>query len=234
MLALPVILGIGAHQSTADHPEEVPCAVIACVDLVVDGNRFNPRIQTRTFTQSDCNVREGSTIVGTRTLLRFTFTTPNLGTADLVIGNPALNPLWFEYGPCHGHYHFKEYADYRLWTPEDFAVYDALRQSDPNVQHHEILEANPDLQPVRGDKRGFCVIDLVRYQPTAPPKWISCDMQGISVGWADEYYYTLDGQFVDITGLPGGDYVLEAEVNAEHFYQESSYANNRAWRAVTI
>ena len=244
-LTAPVLVG----STTADHPNTVPCLTnpvrvvddptglapsVACPDLIVDAARFNERIEVRSFSATHCDVREGSTVAGTRTLLRFTFTTPNVGAADLVVGDPGANPDDFEWGACHGHYHFKEYADYRLWTPEQFAAWDALRAANPDAQAHEILAAHPELTPTKGEKAGFCVIDLIPYSPLLPAKWVSCGMQGISVGWADEYYWGLSGQYVDITGLPGGQYVLEAEVNAEQVYEESSYANNRAWKTVTI
>jgi len=233
LLAIPA-LGIAVQTSTADHTPQVPCLVILCPDLSVDGSRFGPRIETRTFTASSCDVSEGSTVAGTRTLLRFRYTTPNLGNADLIVGNPSLNPLWFEFGACHSHYHFKEYADYRLWEPADHAAWEALRVANPGVQAHVLLEAHPELQPIVGEKRGFCVIDIIRYTQGAAPRWLSCDMQGITVGWADEYHWSLSGQYVDITNVPGGTYVLEAEVNAEQFFMESNYDNNRAFVTVTI
>lgn len=223
------------NMGAADHPNTVPCAVpgVLCPDLTVDGSRFGAFVQTRSFTANSCSVQEGTTQPGLRTLLRFTFTTPNSGLADLVVGRPQDHPETFEWGPCHGHWHFKNYADYRLWTPGQFATYTALRAANPGVQHHEIIEDHPELQPIRGDKRGFCVIDLINYGGLVP-RWQSCGLQGISVGWADEYWWGLDGQWIDITGVPRGEYVLEAEVNAEHVYAEMSYDNNRAWRTVTI
>jgi hypothetical protein len=48
------------------------------------------------------------------------------------------------------------------------------------------------------------------------------------VGWADEYYYRLDCQFIDVTGVAPGTYVLEDEVNPERLFKESNYRNNAA------
>ena len=48
------------------------------------------------------------------------------------------------------------------------------------------------------------------------------------MNWADEYALTLDGQFIDITGVASGTYMLEVEVNAEHLFAEGSYTNNDA------
>lgn len=233
LIAIALAAPLFAGTTTAEHPNRIPCLVpgVLCPDLWTDGERFDPFKQVRKFSATDCDVVEGSTVPGTRTLLRFRFTTPNTGLADLVVGAPNGNA--FEFSACHNHWHFKDYADYRLWTPEQYAEYDTLRLANPGVQAHEILDAKPDLQPIRGDKRGFCVIDLIQYTLT-PPKYALCNYQGISVGWADEYAPSLTGQYIDITGVPSGTYVLEAEVNSEQLYEESNYDNNRAAREVTI
>jgi len=72
------------------------------------------------------------------------------------------------------------------------------------------------------------MIDLVKFDPSVgPAKYTSCSTnQGISVGWADQYVRSLDGQWIDITKVRNGDYVIEIEVNAEHVFEESNYGNN--------
>lgn len=208
-----------------------------CPDLLTDKQTFSPRFETKTFNPNSCDVVEGMVQPGTRNLVRFTFTTPNEGPGDLIVGPPWLRPDVFVWHPCHGHYHFRQYADYRLWTPAQFAVWDALRTAEPNRTPAQVLAAHPELKPVEGAKRGFCVIDLRSYSDSPleqAPKYESCDLQGISVGWADEYHYSLSGQWIDITGLAGGAYVLEAEVNAERLFGETDYANNRAWTSIAF
>ena len=213
-------------------------APAGCPNLVVDVARMDPDIQVQTFPPTDCAVVEGSVHAGTRTLLRFTFATPNVGPGDLVVGDPELRADLFEFSLCHGHYHFKEYADYRLWTPEAFAQWDALRKVMPNKQAAQVLEENPDLRDgfVTGEKRGFCVIDVRMYTSQAlPGKYSDCSrLQGITAGWGDEYGKHLSGQWVDITGLASGTYVLEAEVNAERLLTEANYRDNRAWTSVDV
>ena len=53
--------------------------------------------------------------------------------------------------------------------------------------------------------------------PNAPkkPNYTTCDddMQGMDVGWGNEYGYWLAGQEIDLTGLPDGDYSLTIEVD---------------------
>ena len=213
----------------------VPCKdPRGCPDLTVNKNALREwHIVEATFSPEDCAVQEGFTEPGTRRLGLFTYNTPNQGPGDLIVGNPADHLDWFVFAPCHQHYHFKEYADYRLWTPEGYDMWVALRRAaGPEVLSRDLLNAHPELQEhlVVGAKLGFCVVD-VKPAPIPgrqePRKYLDCGSnQGISVGWADEYFFLLDGQWIDVTDMPAGTYVLEAEVNAEHFFQEKDYSNN--------
>jgi hypothetical protein len=221
----------------------VPCTDHdGCPDLVVDGSFLSGfwSLERRTFTTEQCAVIEGEIQAGDRWLLRFPSATPNLGPGDLIIGRPTAHPEWFDFQTCHGHPHFKEYADYRLWTTQGYVEWTALRQAHPGVCASNLLNANPRVaaEMIQGRKQGFCVGDVFPtdlgpcHGERRPSKHYSCDRQGISVCWADIYRPQLDGQWIDVTGLRGGDYVLEEEVNAEHFFEEADYANNSS--AVTI
>ena len=48
------------------------------------------------------------------------------------------------------------------------------------------------------------------------------------MGWGDDYDPHLEGQQIDVTGLPAGVYVLRHPSNPERRLRESSYANNSA------
>jgi hypothetical protein len=209
-----------------------------CPDLRSDGNALTDWvIGTQNFSASDCAYVEGEVGgTGERRLLRFTFATPNLGAGDVVIGNPQDRPELFEFSTCHGHAHFKEYADYRLWTTSGYNQWNALRAAQPNALPADLLAANPGLasQMTEGAKRGFCMIDIWDYGSSRPKRYTDCSFQGITVGWGDVYHQALDGQWIDITGVPDGNYVLEVEVNAERIIQESNYTNNRASLPITI
>ena len=49
---------------------------------------------------------------------------------------------------------------------------------------------------------------------------------GISVGWLDAYDAHIEGQYIDVTGLPSGRYVLTHTVNEDGSLAESDYSNN--------
>lgn len=232
-------LHVHAHEEVAVLPStdqaveegQVPCAdERGCPDLVVDASRLLVgTLETRAFAPDHCAVQEGSTQAGERRLLRFTFTSVNVGDGDLRIGLPSQHPEWFEWGACHGHYHFRRYAEYRLWTPEGYREWQDLRQAHPDDKPADLLAAHPDVaaQMVAGHKQGFCAMDVWPYAPVDPQKYLGCfTVQGISRGWADEYGFQLDGQWIDVTGLPAGPYVLEAEANPGRLYRELDYSNN--------
>jgi len=179
---------------SAQPPQNLP-------DLIIWGPSVSPKIATVTFSSSSCAVVEGMAQAGTRRLLRFSTETRNQGTADLYLGNPATNPQ-FVYAPCHGHYHFNNYANYRL------------------------LDSNGQ-SAATGLKIGFCLLDTLRWSDNAPSRAkYTCSDQGIQKGWGDVYDSSLDGQWIDITGVPDGNYTLEMEVNPQHILPESDYGNN--------
>ena len=63
-------------------------------------------------------------------------------------------------------------------------------------------------------------------------------VEGISVGYGDDYPASLEGQSLGVSGLDAGRYVLVHRVNAERLLRETNYGNNASslllglrWRA---
>jgi hypothetical protein len=207
-------------------------------DLIVDGAALGDwGGSTETFASDDAVVVEGTIGAGTHRLLRFTVSTPNVGAGSLIIGNPGDRPELFHFSPAHGHYHLDQYTDYRLWTPAGYAAWQSIKAANPDALSADLLAAHPEVatQSV-GRKQGFCAIDVKKYQKDADHKTYKDCMtnQGISVGWADVYDRSLDGQWVETDGLAAGDYVLEVEVNAERIFEESNYRNNASAISVRV
>jgi hypothetical protein len=235
LLAVPMLAAAAALGQTST----VPCSdPDGCPDLTVLISQMV--IQTLQFKSTDCALVEGMiSNPGKHKLLRFSTEYPNHGPGDLIVGAPSAHPEWFEWSPCHQHYHFREYADYRLWTPSGYQAWSSLRQSTPaSVLSRDLLAQNPNIakQMIEGDKRAFCVNDSVRFDASAPAaKYTSCfSNEGISVGWADLYPWDVEGQWIDITNAAAGNYVVEVEVNAEHLFVEANYANNSTAVPVVI
>jgi hypothetical protein len=185
-------------------------AVLPDLTIYPDPTIVAPEIIFRTFSSSDCEVVEGCAIAGTRRLLSFNSEIRNVSTEDLNMGSPQGNPL-FVWAPCHGHYHF-----------EDFAIYRLLNASGSLV--------------VTGRKMAFCMEDTKRWRSTANvTRRYDCNTtQGIQAGWADVYDKNVPCQWIDITGIPGGTYTLELVIDPNNHIAEEDEANNVTRLTVTL
>ncbi len=182
----------------------------ALPDLTVWGPATFPTIVTRTFTNGDCEVLEGCATAGTHRLLSFSMETRNVGNGDLVVGSPTNSPL-FIWANCHKHWHFEQFAEYNL------------------------LDTNGNIVAT-GHKVGFCLEDIHSFgQPGAPlGARYDCVYQGIQRGWADVYEAGLPCQYIDISSVAPGDYILQVTVNPDNLFAESRTDNNTALVPITI
>jgi hypothetical protein len=190
-----LVLGCGSTPAPEQAPD--PLALTpGTVDLDVDADaaRNTAEVVDVLFAADDCEVLEGAVGgVGVRRLLRFDTKVRNLGTEDCVIGDPAapeppIPPDAFEFDACHGHYHLEGFAQYEL------------RHLDGTLA-------------AIGHKQSFCITDSVQVVPKAMSAGFRCDFQGLSSGWADIYQRGVPGQWIDVSGVPGGDYLLVISVN---------------------
>lgn len=237
-----------ANPTVALEPEQVPCSdPRGCPDLITDPQSLLVGTQrTEHFDAGHCAVQEGSVLPGDRQLIRVSFTFGNAGAGDLRLGAPADHPDWFEWSSCHNHYHVKEHATFRVWTVDGFLTWDGLRRADPSATAEEVLADHPELLPefVTGKKQGFCVVSQEPLLPGPNGAPLTIDQpqynqflngdvcgqnQGQDPGWADTYVAFQDGMWVDVTDLDTGAYILEGEMNANHFITETDYGNNRAF-----
>lgn len=132
------------------------------------------------------------------------------GTGGKTFARPAGTLRWHA---AHHHYHFDNFAVYRLRTVTASGGVGKIVAS--------------------GDKASFCLTDVDPYNQKlhgAPKEsfYDSCSykQQGISVGWADVYTESLDGQWIDVTNLPAGKYWLEVVVDPNNRIVESNEKNN--------
>ena len=167
-------------------------------------------VRDENLSANACSVEEGNIDAGLRRLVRFTVMTPNIGNADIYVGDPnehvAAGDGLFELATCHHHYHFRHYALYQLIDPRTGKIWKAA-------------------------KKGFCMLDTdpnpASYGgvPPGPGKYHSCGAvgipgnQGVTAGWADTYRFYLAGQFFVLDGgdgqdpVPPGEYVIRITVN---------------------
>eukprot|EP01126_Amoeba_proteus_P056823 TRINITY_DN7196_c0_g3_i1.p1 TRINITY_DN7196_c0_g3~~TRINITY_DN7196_c0_g3_i1.p1 ORF type:complete len:504 (-),score=70.72 TRINITY_DN7196_c0_g3_i1:265-1776(-) len=155
--------------------------------------------------ETSCSYVEGcSPNIGNRKLIRFTVRSMNYGQSDLRIPQPKELPAYFQFSPCHQHWHFKGYARYTLYDYYNHIVRD-------------------------GGKESYCLEDS---GPIFQAPWVECSpyfdcgFQGIQRGWTDEYGSVLDCQWLDVTDVPDGNYRLEININQNERFQEISNENN--------
>ena len=164
-------------------------------DLTIDPQRLVSQMEIvdRYFDANGCAIQEGAVGgSGYRRLLRFDTVIMNMGDGDLVVGDRSdpNNPYasYFVYNSCHNHYHI-----------EDFSIY-------------ELFTAYGQTRVVASTKQGFCMEDSFKYGPNKSNGY-DCQSQGITSGWGDWYYKQLAGQWIDITGVPAGQYLLRVTIN---------------------
>jgi hypothetical protein len=126
---------------------------------------------------------------------------------------------------------------YRMYFAGDGHLHWHVR----DLETYELRNATaPNAVPLRtGAKHGFCFYDNTRYRLSltgAPqnPVYTRCGFTaadttaifGLSVGWGDTYTASLPDQYIDISGLPYGEYLLTATADAQNWFMESNNANN--------
>ncbi|KAL0966533.1 hypothetical protein UPYG_G00296410 [Umbra pygmaea] len=156
----------------------------------------------RCAAEEHCLARSASTArdIDYRVLLRFPQKVKNQGTSDFLPFKPRHQWEWHS---CHQHYH----------SMDAFSNYD-------------LLDATSGRKVAEGHKASFCLEDTGcdagyrrRYACTA-------HTQGLSPGCHDTYAANIDCQWIDITDVPAGNYILRVIVNPNYHVQESDYSNN--------
>ena len=93
---------------------------------------------------------------------------------------------FFVWHQTHNHFHFEDYADYILQSV-----------------------TAPGASVRTATKTTFCIMDTTEIDPQLDGAafYTTCgkSVQGMSVGWGDTYGWYLDGQAIDVTGLPFDD-----------------------------
>ena len=128
---------------------------------------------------------------------------------------PSAGYLRYDLAPTHSHWHFHPFERYELWKRGGTKAL------------------------ARDHKQGFCFGDRHPVAQAARPHFRAGDcglykprlfgvQEGTSVGYVDIYPPEYHGQWIDITGMPDGRYVLVHRVNPEFALRERSYRNNEA------
>jgi len=122
----------------------------------------------------------------------------------------------FVYHPEHAHFHFEDYALYRL-----------------------VPVSAPGASERQSAKTTFCVMDTDKVPNFSGPTsavFSTCgsDIQGMSVGWGDTYGAHLAGQSFDVTNSPDGDYNVIIEIDPRLRILESNESDNVACARIRL
>uniref|UniRef100_UPI003AAD0D59 lysyl oxidase-like 5a isoform X1 n=1 Tax=Centroberyx gerrardi TaxID=166262 RepID=UPI003AAD0D59 len=135
-----------------------------------------------------------------RVLLRFPQRVKNQGTADFLPVKPRHEWEWHS---CHQHYH----------SMEAFSNYDLL----------DVLTGR---KVAEGHKASFCLEDTSCDPGIRRRFACTAHTQGLGPGCYDTYHANIDCQWIDITDVPPGNYILKVTVNPSQLVQESDFSNN--------
>lgn len=186
---------------------------------------------------------------GARRFLRFTNTVANLGEGALEVR------LTFEEGAkaaadsgrfvqriyqTDGTYREEPvagaefHATHTHWHYEDFAGFELYRYDVDSEERGELVREQ--------SKSGFCFFDMglpeLDHNGTTPPVYedeANCFSQpeedwvtGLSPGWYDMYWSSLDDQYVDVSGLDDGVYELVTTADAQGSLVQTERADDEA------
>lgn len=166
-------------------------------------------IKKQVFDGNSCELEEMCiTGPGKRRLLQFEGRIENVGSGALNPGPEQNNPL-FEHSACHDHYHFLDFTDYKLLSADGSVA-------------------------VQGHKQSFCLVSMDRVEDyvgpvvgeVVHPEPGETGCSYLEAGWADIYGVGTPCQWVDVTDVAPGDYMLQVAVNPAGKIAEGNVENN--------
>jgi Lysyl oxidase len=225
LVAVTIVVAAGPQGAAAGSNRLPDLDQVAPTNLVITraGPRSRP-VYRLGFESAVANVGDGPLIIDAH---RPDPSTQTMAGDQLIERDGA--PM--EVVPGAGRLRYVVSPDHRHWHLLGFDRY-------------ELRRAGRRAAAVKDRKTGFCLGD--RYPVTgrrlkaAPPEPVytgRCGLgepgligiqEGISVGYGDNYQANLEGQFLPLTGLPSGRYVLVHRVNADRRLRELDYRNNAA------
>lgn len=134
---------------------------------------------------------------------------------------PDIGRLQYTYSETHDHWHYLRFDRYELRAARNYKLVAPDHKTgfclgDRFNTHPDTTIPNEAPQPVLNSNCGKTQTQLLSL------------VEGISVGWGDDYVANLEGQFVDLTGVVAGEYYLVHRANADRKLRESNYSNDAA------
>lgn len=143
------------------------------------------------------------------------------------------------FSSAHGHTHFQGFEDTALYTIGDDGRPEVrLRQMAEKgrcaLDNHIARFGEPGTAPMRYAFPGTC--DQNWNQDPGDPIYPNAPYfrSGLSAGWIDQYPWFILDQYIDVTGVPDGRYIIVSRINEGRVVIESDYENNVATACVEL
>jgi len=133
--------------------------------------------------------------------------------------------LEFDTRPAHQHWHFEQFARYRL-LDGDKAV--AVRS---HKQSFCIAPTDPIDLTIPGAEMRPEFFGFLQNCGTPTSVWVH---ERMAQGWGDTYLQDVAGQAFDITDVPNGTYFVSVEVNPLGLLYEQNPDNDVALRRIVL
>jgi hypothetical protein len=115
-----------------------------------------------------------------------------------------------------------------------------------NAARYTLTRIGDDTVLAADEKVGFCFFDQNPFRTdleAAPPSPVFMSAEcggaaavafnmGLSVGYGDNYIWSLPGQSLPIDGLPDGEYLLTVTADPDGMFRETDDTNNSAWALI--
>jgi hypothetical protein len=138
----------------------------------------------------------------------------------------------YEFEASHGHFHYAGMAQGLLWRSNSAG-------------------ARLGLKPVAtGEKDGFCMEDMqkvwVRGPKTPRYQWPDAcypmdtsnggldEVNGLSVGWEDVYNLWVPHQYIEVSDVRDGYYLLEIRLDPMRRLAETTRADDTVWQRIRL
>jgi hypothetical protein len=146
-----------------------------------------------------------------------------------IVGRARVGTMGFESGQNENHWHFEEFAQYRLLNSAKalavpskkvgfcIAPTDGIDLASPHsVWQPPIIFSSEDFGNVCGSVTSLWVREM------------------LPIGWGDTYVQQSEDEAFDITNLPNGTYYIQIIANPQHKIFETNYRNDSSLRKVII
>jgi hypothetical protein len=185
--------------------------------------------------------------------LRLSVGTPNVGEGPLVLNQYSVGAggtvqtIYRSNGSTYDVTVEGELADHELHEHIHYDDWTQMRLISDSPACLDIEERDPSCVLAESEKVTFCIMDTDMVDAEINNAWAArglvpdagamftdgwtvCDSteQGLTPGRKDVYTKNLPGQFIDITGIGAGDYLIEVQVDPDGQVVESNTSNNVA------